>query len=91
MPMCAFPEFLVQAVEFALAGELPFPEQVGHLFERRVAGQVLDVVPGVNQLALLSVDEREGRIQRDHALQAACFNDCRGSVRFFVGHRDIQS
>ena len=71
-------ELAVELVELGLGRELALPEQVGHLLERGVLGQVADVVAAVDELALLAVDGRELGVEGGHAFEAAGLGGGRG-------------
>ena len=52
-------EKVVEISEFLAGRKLEVPEEKGGLLEGRVLGQVVDVVAGVDELALLAVDGAE--------------------------------
>ena len=63
-------ETSAQLVEVLGRREPPVPEQVGDLLERRVLGELPDVVAPVDEAALLAVDEADLRLEGDDVLQA---------------------
>ncbi len=85
----------VQRLQLVPVGQLPVPEQVQHLFEADVRSQILDVVPAINELALLAVDKADFRLECNHPFQAAhllCLH-CRfgRGLRYFGSGRHIQN
>src|SRR5947209_2924966 len=59
-------------VEFLAIGEAIIPEQKNHFFVADLSGKLVDVVTGVDELALVADNVAQSRRVRDDALQTAC-------------------
>ena len=66
---------VLEPVEPLLVGQIPVDEQVGHLHEGRLLGQILDAVPAVAQDALLAVEEGDAAQGRTGVLESAVERD----------------
>ncbi len=73
-----FDELGVERVEFGLRGQFEVPEQVGDFLERRVVGEVVDVVADVDELAGGAVDVAQRGIEGHDAFEAARLHLLRG-------------
>lgn len=51
-----FCELLLQLIKSAAVGEFAIPKQVNDLLEAGVLGKIFDVVTGIDQLAVLTVN-----------------------------------
>ena len=66
---------VLEPVEPLLVGQVTVDEQVGHLHEGRLLGQILDAVPAVAQDALLAVEEGDAAQGRTGVLESAIERD----------------
>src|SRR5213075_166108 len=58
-------------VELAPIWQFPLPQQVNHFLVTDFAGEIVDVVAGVNELTLIADDIAQSRRIRDDAFQSA--------------------
>src|SRR5439155_13644635 len=58
-------------VELAPIWQSPLPQQVNHFLVTDFAGEIVDVVAGVNELTLIADDIAQSRRIRDDAFQSA--------------------
>ena len=60
------PEF----IQLALVGQVIVVQQMNHFFVTDLAGQFIDIVAAINQLAALAAHIAQPRLRRDDSLQA---------------------
>ena len=74
-----------QVLKSALGRQLEVVKEVDDLFEGRIFGEVVDVVPDVGKAAFLAVDVAEGGLCGDDPLES--FPISHRSPRFLRGRR----
>src|SRR5438105_4991399 len=59
-----------ELVELAAVGQLPFPQEINYFLVADLAGEIVDVVAGINELALVADDVAQSRRIGDDTFQA---------------------
>src|SRR5207244_607198 len=79
----------LEGLELLLVGQIALPQQIHHLFERRVRGQVFDRVTAVDQSPRYAIDRADRRRGGDHIFERSSGCGGRGFLSLSLSGGDL--